>query len=284
MSKRFFWINLVAVLALLALLAGLFVGSAEAAPPADAQTDGLRIDGAAMQSIADFSRRAEAHLVRNADGTVRFTTDDAAALGVTAKFLADYKAALEHINAEIRAGALVVKADGSLAPNVDAAAAPAQPAARSPKLPAGAQLVENPTAEQLAKARPAEATEGGVDNSPDWNVRNYNNTFYVTWTSYDAYYYRYYPYHYSWPAAMAAYVGYPYISPRLVYLFTYSYNWYYFSQCTYPYGSVWYIPWRYLCQTCGHNYYYVYFQVRYIYYYYGYYYYTYGWRPYSLYF
>lgn len=283
MSKRFFWTTLIALVAMLALTAGLFTGSAQAAPPADAETDGLKIDSAAMQTISDFARRSEAYLVRNADGTVQLTTNDAAALGVTEKFLTDYKAALDNINAEVRSGKLIAQADGSLRPSVETAQAPAQPAARAPKLPAGAQLVENPTAEQLAKARPSLAA-GGPDNSTDWYVRNYNNTFYVTWTASDAYYYRYYPYYYSWPAAMAAYVGYPYISTRLVYLFSYSYNWPYFSQCTYPYGAVWYIPWNYLCQTCAPNYNYVYFQVRYVYYYYGYYYYSYGWRPYMLYY
>jgi hypothetical protein len=165
-------------------------------------------------------------------------------------------------------------------------AAPAQAGANAARLPAGAQLVENPTAEQVAAARPALRAEGGAvdEGSLDWSVGDRYNSLYVQWSSYDAYWYRYSPYYYTWPAAMAAHVGRPYIAVRLVYLFSYHYNYHYFNYCTYNFGTYWYIPWQYLCHTCHHGYYPVYFYVRYVYIWYGHYYYYYQWRPYQMYF
>ncbi len=286
MNRRFLWLPLLALVAALALLAGVSISAAQAAPAATDGSDGLRIDSDAMAKVADIAKRSEAYLVKNADGTVTLNLDNAAAIGATDKFLADYKAALANINAEIRAGHFKAQADGTLKVAADAKAPTQKSAAPAGlKLPAGATLVENPTAEQLAAARPAPLArgQGSPSLAPDWNVVN-NGYFYVTWTSYDAYWYRYYPYYYTWPAAMAAYVGYPYISTRLVYLFTYSYNYPYFTSATYPFGVYWYIPWNYLCNVCGVGYYPVYFYTRYVYYYYGYYYYGYTWRGYYLYF
>ena len=283
--KRINWF-VATLFAAVALLAGLLAGTALADGPTavDAQSSGLRIEAEKMAEIATIAKRSEAYLVKQADGTLKLDLNDAAALGVSDKFLSDYKAGLEAINAEIRAGRIQPQADGTVKVNgvTDAAPAPAQAAPAG--LPKGAQLVENPTAEQLAAARPALARDGVGGPSLDWSVSNYNNSFYVTWTSYDAYWYRYYPYYQTWPAAMAAYVGYPYISVRLVYLFSYNYNYTYFNYCTYPFGAYWYIPWNYLCQSCTIGYHPVYFYTRYVYIYYGYYYYTYAWRPYSMYY
>ncbi len=282
--KRLNW--LVATLfAAVALLAGLLAGTVQADGPTavDAEASGLRIEAEKMTEIANIAKRSEAYLVKQADGTLKLDLNDAAALGVSDKFLSDYKAGIEAINAEIRAGRLQPQADGTLKV-AQAPAAPAAVPAAPASLPRGAQLIQNPTAEQLAAARPALGRDVVGDATADWSVNNYNNSFYVTWTSYDAYWYRYYPYYQTWPAAMAAYVGYPYISVRLVYLFSYNYNYYYFNSCTYPFGAYWYIPWNYLCQYCTSGYYPVYFYTRYVYLYYGYYYYTYVWRPYYLYY
>ena len=283
--KRLNWF-LAALCAAVALLAGLLAGTAQADGPTavDVEANGLRIEADKMAEIANIAKRSEAYLVKQADGTLTLNVSDAAALGVSDKFLSDYKAGLEAINAEIRAGRLQPQADGTLKVAQEAAAPPTASAGAPAGLPKGAQLVENPTAEQLAAARPAMARQGVDGPSVDWSVSNYNNSFYVTWTPSDAYWYRYYPYYQTWPAAMAAYVGYPFISVRLTYLFSYNYNYYYFNNCTYSFGSYWYIPWNYLCQYCSMGYHPVYFYTRYVYIYYGYYYYTYAWRPYSMYY
>ena len=284
--KRFYSYLVATLLAAVALLAGLLAAPALAQGPvaADAAPSGVRIEAEKMAEIASIAKRSEAYLVKQADGTLTLDVTDAAALGVSDKFLSDYKAGLEAINAEIRAGKLQPQADGTLKVANEVAAAPVTSADAPAGLPKGAQLVENPTAEQLAAARPALARQGVDGPSLDWSVSNRYNSFYVTWTSSDAYWYRYYPYYQTWPAAMAAYVGYPYISVRLVYLFSYNYNYSYFSSCTYPFGAYWYIPWNYLCNACQVGYHPVYFYTRYVYLYYGYYYYTYAWRPYNMYY
>lgn len=283
MYKRVLWLPILVLMAAVAVLAGLAVGTVDAAPPTPVQVEeGLRIEADKMQELSAFAKRSEAYLTKRADGTLDFRATDAAALGVSDQFLADYKAALEAINVEIRAGRFQEQADGTLKVNVDAGAAPAQ-AAPAVRLPAGAQLVDNPSADQLAAARPAIAA-AGIDDGLDWSVCNCNNSFYVNWSYNDNYYYRYSPYYYTWPAAMSAHVGYPYIAPRLTYLFSYSHNHYYFTQCTYSYGTYWYIPWNYLCYGCNYGYHPVYFYSRYVYIYYGRYYYFYSWRPYTLYY
>lgn len=283
--KRLNWF-VATLCATVALLAGLLAGTALADGPTavDAEASGLRIEAEKMAEIANIAKRSEAYLVKHADGTITLNVNDATALGVSDKFLSDYKAGLEAINAEIRSGRLQPQADGTLKVAGASEAVPTAGAGAAVSLPKGAQLVENPTAEQLAAARPALERNGVGSPSVDWSVSNSYNSFYVTWTTSDAYWYRYYPYYQTWPAAMAAYVGYPYISVRLVYLFSYNYNHTYFNSCTYPFGSYWYIPWNYLCQYCTVGYYPVYFYTRYVYIYYGYYYYTYAWRPYTMYY
>ena len=86
-----------------------------------------------------------------------------------------------------------------------AAVAPGEPAPAADPGPRPASVTDA----DVAMAEKLVGTIEKMGNSlaeagTDWSVCNCYNSFYVNWTRSDAYWYRYYPYYQTWPAAMAA--------------------------------------------------------------------------------
>src|SRR5437870_370021 len=91
MKTRFLWLPIIGLVAAVALLAGLSIGGAQAAPPQPATSEDLKLDDAAVAQIRDIAKRSEAFLTRNADGTLKLQVAKAADIGASDKFLADYQ-------------------------------------------------------------------------------------------------------------------------------------------------------------------------------------------------
>jgi hypothetical protein len=205
------------------------LGSSAVAPagqaPDLAQADAL-ISPDAFAAVVDLNERIEPHLYVDAAGLVRLGDVTAAQLGVTEKFLADYRAALEYSNEAITAGHIVVHPDltvettESLSGDFDV---------RGPALPADASAT-------------GAAPQGAV---PQWGAWGYPSgaiffNTYSDWTYYRTNYY-------GLCNTMGAYLGLPWMSRSLVYF--YGYNQMYFSRyCYNPMGVYYYMPYSY-CQT-----------------------------------
>ena len=191
-------------------------------------------------AVAELTRAIEPHLIVGDDGLVRLadgiTADD---LGVTPEFLADFRSALEYSNEAIAAGDIVVEDDMTVrtTERLNTAVSigrPKQPGLTGAVVPAG------DAAEALAGEAPV---AGGA--LPEWGAWGYPSgaifyNSYGDWTYYRNAYY-------GLCNTMAAYLGYPWMSRSLVYL--YGYNQHYFNQyCYNPAGVYYYLPYSY-CQT-----------------------------------
>ncbi len=186
------------------------------------------VDAEAFAEIADITERITPHLFVGEGGLVHLDDVTAAELDVSEQFLADFREALRYSNALIERGEIDVAPDMTvnLAENF-------LPPANLILPPGG----DSPNGGDLG-ALPM-ASDAAV---PDWGAWNYGSggMFYNSYNDWVYYRYRYY----GLCNTMAAYIGFPWMGPPLIYF--YGYNQHYFGLYVYnPYGTYFYIPYYY---------------------------------------
>jgi hypothetical protein len=218
-----------------AVAAGPVVDTASgSAVPPGIDGAGSLIDADGFAEVKAITERITPHLVVGADGLVRLGDVTAAELGVSEKFLADFRAALEYSNRTIEAGDLVVKPDLSVEmaePNFVAAPT------------GGAKRLGAESEGSIQGAPPSEAV-------PQWGAWNYPDGA-IFYNSYPDWHY-YQNAYWGLCNTMAAYLGYPWMSGSLAYF--YGYNQFYFSRyCYNPAGMYWYMPYNYCGGALGYK-------------------------------
>jgi hypothetical protein len=222
------------------------------------------LDPVEYQSVSDFTRRVTPYIKLDAAGVPQVTGATAEALGVDARFLADFQLALAYAYQAVEDGHIVLNADltvertDAVPPVVDGAA----PIAPAPGTDGASVL---PGADG-AIVLPGAPGAGNLGDVPQWGTWHYPQgaMFYNSYTDYWNYYYNNY---YVLCSAMAARLGYPWLSPNLVYFYTYN-NSYFYNYCYSNMGTYFYMPYSSMCQQynpcwcCGMSYRPVYFWVR----------------------
>jgi hypothetical protein len=218
-----------------AVAAGPVVDTASgSAVPPGIDGAGSLIDAEGFAEVKEITERITPYLIVGADGLVRLGDVSASELGVSEKFLADFRAALEYSNRTIVAGDLKVNEDLT----VDMAERSFTVAPRG-----GAKRLGAGDEGEIQAAQPGEAV-------PQWGAWNYPDgaIFYNTYPDWDYYQNAY------WGLcnSMAAYLGYPWMSGSLAYF--YGYNQFYLNRyCYNPAGMYWYMPYNYCGGTLGYK-------------------------------
>lgn len=213
------------------------------------------LDPVEYQAVSDFTQRVTPFVGLGADGMPRVSGVSAAELGVDAAFLADFERALAFAYKAVEEGHIVLNADLTVAradngPIAIDGAAPGDPAL----VTGGATVL------------PGAPGAGEMGDVPLWGTWNYPQgaMFYNSYSDYWNYYYNNY---YILCSAMAARLGYPWLSTNLVYFYTYNSS-YFQNHCYSNYGTYFYMPYSGSCQNynpcycCGMSYRPVYFWVR----------------------
>ncbi len=210
------------------------------APPGLANADQV-IDAEAFAEVAEITERITPYLYVGDDGLVRLRPVTADELGVTEKFLADFRLALENSNTAIAAGDIVVNDDLTVTAREDAFSP--GPIIGEPPVATDGAGFDAPA----GGAPDAGATDGAV---PEWGAWRYPSgaIFYNSYPDW-VYYRRAY---YGLCNTMAAYLGYPWMSRPLVYF--YGYNQLYFNRYAFnPGGVYWYMPYSYCNSGLGYK-------------------------------
>jgi hypothetical protein len=212
-----------------------------AAVPPGLDAAGSLLDAEAMAEVREITDRITPYLEVGPDGLVRLRDVTAAEIGVSEKFLEDFRASLEYSNGAIAAGDIKVNADMTVETTSQTFAA----RGGATRL-AGADLgtLGLPAGEAgLQAAAPSEPV-------PQWGAWNYPDGA-IFYNSYpDWHYYR--NAYWGLCNSMAAYLGYPWMSGSLAYF--YGYNQFYLSRyCYNPAGMYWYMPYNYCGGTLGYK-------------------------------
>jgi hypothetical protein len=212
------------------------VAGTDAMTPPGLDGAGSLIDAEGFEKVKDLTERISPHLEVGPDGLVSLGDVSASELGVSEKFLADFRSALEYSNRAIAAGDIKVNADLSV-----------ELSERSfTRAPKGGDFGYPVTGDQAGIAAAA-PPEGEV---PQWGAWHYPDgaIFYNTYPDWTYYRNAYF----GLCNTMAAYLGYPWISNSLVYF--YGYNQFYFGRyCYNPAGVYWYMPYNYCHGGLGYK-------------------------------
>lgn len=236
--------SLLSLLAVSAIaLSGVFAGRASAdtsyvrinevpRPTGIGQFDAV-IDEAASADLVAITERLDAHLSLDANGLVRLDDDvTAAEIGVDETFLSNYRKALAFSNVLIERGELTVDADMTVHAGENFAVQPDNGAVPGPV----------PGASLMGDASTVAVPDAAV---PQWGAYGYGSgaMFYNSYNTFYQYRFNYY----GLSSAMAAYLGYPHISPSINYFYTYN-NQYLSNSCYNPYGVYYFLPYQSTCQ------------------------------------
>ncbi len=204
-------------------------GNAGFVAPPGLENAGSVIDAATYREVAALTERITPYLIVGEDGLVRLADVTAAELGVTEKFLADFRLALDNSNQAITAGNIVVNADLTVSTNDTKFSA----------VPIG----KGGNDVALQGALPAEP-------APEWGAWQYPQgaIFYNTYPDWNYYRNAYY----GLCNTMAAYLGYPWMSQSLLYF--YGYNQSYFNRYCYNNSGIYfYMPYSYCAGGLGYK-------------------------------
>lgn len=191
------------------------------------------IDADTMVDLEKITERLDAHLYVDADGTVKLPDHlTAEVLDVEPEFLANFRAALEYSNELILDGQIVVGDDLTVSAGETFEWPGAEPG-----------LIPGPGPGTVVDGAPGASTGG---DELDWNAYRYSSgcMFYNSYSTYS----RYSRSYYGLCSTMAAYIGYPHISPSLVSFYTYNSS-YMGSSCYNPTGMYYYLPYTSGCRS-----------------------------------
>jgi hypothetical protein len=181
------------------------------------------LDQQEYRSASDFARRVTPYVHLDAGGVPRLDPGvTAEGLGVTPEFLRDFSSALDFAGEAVREGRVVVKEDLTVQVRQDQTM---QPEA-APVAPGGVV--------------PGALGQRADDPSVDWQTWGYNSGA-MFFNSYDDYWRYFHNRYYVLCSSMAAQLGFPWMSPNLVYY--YAYNGWSFNQYLGPSsGMYWFLP------------------------------------------
>ena len=205
-----------------------------------------------LTAIRELTTAIEPHLVVGDDGLVSLPDDVTAdELGVTPEFLANFRAALDYSNEAIAAGDIVVHDDLTVKATERLNTAVNRGDFNRPGL-GRAVLPGRPIQGDASVASlDADAAPAAVDGPvPEWGAWGYTNgaIFYNSYRDWQHYRNAYY----GLCNTMAAYLGNPWMSRSLIYL--YGYNQHYFNQyCYNPAGVYYYLPYSYCRSGFGYK-------------------------------
>ncbi len=189
------------------------------------------IDAETMADLEAITERLDAHLYVDVDGTVKLPDHlTAEMLDVEPEFLANFRSALGYSNQLILDGQIVVGEDLTVSAGEGFDWTGSDPG-----------IVPGPGPGSSIDG------QGSTDGDElDWNAYRYSSgcMFYNSYSTYS----RYSRSYYGLCSTMAAYIGYPHISPSLVNFYTYNSS-YLGGSCYNPSGMYYYMPYTSGCRS-----------------------------------